>query len=223
MAKSQSFNCSKRVLWVVAAASLVGAQAPQLLGQSRPDLTISLTSVTSPVAPGGSVTIAYRVANGGKAQAPENGIKFYLSSDTSLNTSVDRYLGPSASAPQLAAGSAATDSVSRTIPADVAGGSWYVIGWVDAFQAVTETSDTNNTASRALTVSAGTAPGAFTLTSPTADQVFASSTTSVTLSWAAASGAAQYEVYFGESASPSKVATQASRTLSRSVVAGRTY
>jgi len=120
--------------------------------EAAADLTIEITGVSpSSVAAGSSVTINYRVSNIGTSTAGSNGAKFYLSSNTSLGS--DTYLSPSTSVGSLCANCSATGSITRTIPSGTLSGTWYIIGLADAFDAIAESNENNNTGYRSFTVS----------------------------------------------------------------------
>jgi subtilase family serine protease len=55
---------------------------------------------------------------------------------------------------ELAGGAASMASTALTIPVQTATGGWYVIGRVDAGNAVVETSEVNNNAARSIQVTA---------------------------------------------------------------------
>lgn len=66
-------------------------------------------------------------------------------------------------------------------------------------------------------------PGSVSLTSPADGATLTSSTTSATLIWSSASGAASYDVYFGESSSPPFLTNQSGTSASFVVSSGQTY
>lgn len=136
-----SNNCSTGVQVTVAAAT-------------APDLTIGVTSLPTSAAPGASISISYRVSNIGTASSGANAFKLFLSNDASLDGG-DSNLTPSESVGTLPAGGSVSGSTSRVLPS-VANGTWYIIAQVDAFDAVAESNEANNTGSRSFTISAGT-------------------------------------------------------------------
>jgi len=131
-----------------------------------PDLIISTFTVPTTVAPGQVINLSEATRNQGKVATTVSTVtRFYWSTDTTYDAS-DVPLGERP-VPPLAAG-ATSSSVSPTqvtIPPTALPGIYYIIAKADAYNAVAEVLETNNTYSRSLvvkgpdlTVSAVTAP-----------------------------------------------------------------
>ena len=73
-----------------------------------------------------------------------------MSSDSAFQAT-DRQLG-TRDIPALAVGTSSTGSIQLTIPADLTAGRWYLLAVADAARTVEESIETNNVASRAISV-----------------------------------------------------------------------
>lgn len=115
-----------------------------------PDLTVS--ALTGPATAVRGVTIAMTATtrNGGGGSAESSTTSFYLSTNSTVDAA-DLLLG-SRTVPVLVANGSDSGSTSLTIPTTVATGQYYVIAKADALGSVVETSETNNTRSKAFRI-----------------------------------------------------------------------
>ncbi len=123
-----------------------------LLNQALPaDLIISSLSAPTSAGAGSTLTVTDTTKNqGGGGTGVSSITKFYLSSNSTLDTG-DVLLG-SRTVPTLASTATNSGSTSVTIPAGTAPGTWYLIAKADANSSIPETSESNNTKSRAITI-----------------------------------------------------------------------
>jgi subtilase family serine protease len=128
-----------------------------------PDLVVSAVSVPATGGANLPISITDTTLNQGKGPADVSVTTYYLSTNTTLDSS-DVALG-SRTVPQLAAGASSAATTTLTIPANTTGGTYYVIAVADATNTNAETSETNNTKASAaikigpdLVVSALTVP-----------------------------------------------------------------
>lgn len=122
------------------------------LSAPRPDIIIQNQSAPSSVIAGNTVSIgAYTKNNGSAAASGSHNIRYWLSNDTTLNTSTDRYLGSDTVGP-LTAGSREYDSFSFTYNAAWGTGSKYILFQADGSSNVLEANENNNIAYRAINV-----------------------------------------------------------------------
>jgi subtilase family serine protease len=131
----------------------------------RPDLQVDLLGVTSTtVTAGNKVTVTFRVANTGQANAGAFKVRLYLSTNTIITTGSDTYLNIERSFTSLNKGvKTPTQTVSVTIPANTTSGTYYVGAIVDFDSKVTESNESNNTrASSPIRVNAALPDLAFT-------------------------------------------------------------
>ncbi len=114
-----------------------------------PDLTVSTLSVPSAAAVGATIIVTDTTRNQGSAAAAST-TRFYLSLGTA-KAAGDPEIG-SRTVPALSLNGSSTSSTMLTIPAGTAPGNYYVIAECDAGNAVAELTETNNTKSRAITI-----------------------------------------------------------------------
>ena len=144
------------------------------------DLQVTVITAPAFAAAGGSINVADTTGNQGAAPAPASSTGFYLSTNSAVDAA-DWFLG-SRSVGELPAGATSSATTVLQIPANMAAGSYYVIGVADWNSAVAETLETNNSRYRAmpvggdlvvsnLTVSGGgAANGPMTITDTTKNQ-----------------------------------------------------
>ncbi len=108
------------------------------------DLVISSLTVPSDGGAGQALTLTDTTRNQGAGAAAASTTSYYLSVDAALDGS-DVLLG-SRAVPALAASTSSTGSVTVTIPAGTATGTYYVFAQADAGNVVSEVSEANNTA-----------------------------------------------------------------------------
>jgi subtilase family serine protease len=117
------------------------------------DLTIIQPALSRySVAGGGQVSTNATIINQGTATSVNSNVGYYLSTNMTLDAS-DVLLGSTTNG-ALAAGGYASIYANLTIPAATTVGNYYVLFVADYQNQVTETSETNNTAPVALTVTA---------------------------------------------------------------------
>jgi subtilase family serine protease len=112
------------------------------------DLAVTAMTFPSNVAAGTPLSITETTTNQGAAQAAASVTRYYLSRDNVLDESTNTPLG-SRPVPQL--GSGAFNQATTTVPMPaVAPGTYFIIARADGDNAVTETSETNNTRPRQI-------------------------------------------------------------------------
>ena len=107
-----------------------------------PDLAVSALSASARAAAGGQITITDTTRNTGSGPAAPSTTAFYLSSNSTLDSS-DLRLSPFRPVGPLAAGDFSTATSTASVP-EVAAGTWYLLASADDGQAVVETQETNN-------------------------------------------------------------------------------
>ena len=128
------------------------------------DLVVSSMTVPSRGGAGASITVGDTTSNAGGGGAAASFTRFYLSSNATWDSG-DTFLTGGHSVPALAEGAEDVGSTPLTIPANLATGTYYIIGKADADNAVLEAKETNNTRARSiqigpdLDVTAFTVPG----------------------------------------------------------------
>jgi subtilase family serine protease len=115
------------------------------------DLAVQAITAPAKAAAGASIGISDTTTNQGGGDAPASVTVFYLST-SSTGGPGDVLLDGTRAVPQLAAGASSTGSTTVTIPAGTAAGTFYLVAQADAGNAVTETSETNNTRSRTISI-----------------------------------------------------------------------
>jgi subtilase family serine protease len=115
-----------------------------------PDLIVSSMTVPSSVAAGKGMTITETTKNIGSGDAPASETSYYLSVDGVLDNG-DVALG-TRSIPESPAGAVSEGAVVVTVPAGTPAGSYSIIAKADSGDVVQETSETNNTYRRIITV-----------------------------------------------------------------------
>jgi subtilase family serine protease len=114
-----------------------------------PDLTVSSFSLPFTVPSGGTVTISDAVKNAGASDAGASVVRFYLSTNTVLDTD-DQLLG-SRAVPALAAGATSSGATPVVIPGGLSG-LYYLFAVADATSVVAESSESNNTSVRLVQI-----------------------------------------------------------------------
>jgi len=107
-----------------------------------PDLLVSALSFPASAAPGATFSVSDTTRNQGGGAGGPTTTRFYLSTNSSLDTS-DVLLG-SRDVPALAAGASHSGVTSVTLPLNAPAAAYYVIAQADAGKVLTETSETNN-------------------------------------------------------------------------------
>ena len=115
------------------------------------DLIVSAFSVPSVGGAGSTLVVTDTVMNQGGGSAASSVTRVYLSTNTTLEAG-DTLLSGSRTVNPLGSGESSTGTITVTIPAGVAAGSYYLIALADADASVAEASETNNTAARTITI-----------------------------------------------------------------------
>ena len=115
--------------------------------QVGPDLVLS--TFTVPSISGPKVDVSDTVANQGTLSVPSTVIKFYLSTNYTLEAS-DPVLPETRTVPALAPGTSHSGATSLTLPANLTPGAYFVIANADADAVVAETNEVNNIAYRSI-------------------------------------------------------------------------
>ncbi len=115
------------------------------------DLAVSAFTVPTKGGAGIPIVVSDTTTNKGAGDVVASTTRFYLSSNSSLDTA-DTLLSASRTVPGLAAGASSSGSTTVTLPSPLAVGSYYVIAKADADNAIDESLETNNTLARAITI-----------------------------------------------------------------------
>jgi subtilisin family serine protease/subtilase family serine protease len=107
------------------------------------DLIVSAVSAPATAAVGGAIGLSDTTRNQGGGGGEASTTRFYLSANSTLDSS-DVNLGTRL-APPLAAGASDSAIISVVVPADTVAGTYYVIAQADTANAVRETTESNNT------------------------------------------------------------------------------
>jgi subtilase family serine protease len=102
-------------------------------------------------AAGSSIVINDTTTNQGGGDAPSSVTAFYLST-SSAGGAGDVLLDGNRSVPPLAPATSSAGSTTVTIPAGTASGTFFIIARADDMNAVSETSETNNSRSRSISI-----------------------------------------------------------------------
>jgi subtilase family serine protease len=147
--------------WYVLAVADDGAAVPETQETNNtkfasvligPDLMFGFATSPSAAVAGSVIAATSTVRNAGAAAAAGSMIRFYLSTNFSLDAS-DIALNASQQVPLLAPDGSFTSTVQITLPSDKAG-TFYLLMIADADQAVAEASEGNNLAARVLQLTA---------------------------------------------------------------------
>ena len=116
-----------------------------------PDLMFGFATSPSAAVAGSTISASATVRNAGAAPAAATTIRFYLSTNVSLDAS-DVVLNASQAVPMLAADGSYASTTQIALPLDKVG-TFYLLMIADADQVVAETSEGNNLAARLLQLS----------------------------------------------------------------------
>ena len=108
-----------------------------------PDLVVTALSAPPTGGAGSTLTLSETTRNQGAAGSEASTTAYYVSSDYLLDAS-DTLLGTRA-IPPLAAGATSAGSLTVTLPASLATGTWYLIAKADHADLLVETAEENNT------------------------------------------------------------------------------
>jgi len=106
------------------------------------DLVVTVVDAPSNAGPGTTVSVSDGTKNQGTGSTPPSSTGFYLSTNTIVDAG-DVFLG-SRPVGELATGAVENGSISLTIPAGTAAGTYYLVGKADWNTAVAESAETNN-------------------------------------------------------------------------------
>ena len=121
-----------------------------------PDLTMSGLTAPATAAAGTTISVTETTRNTGGGNAAASTTRFYLSTNFTFDAS-DELVG-SRDVPALIGGATNIRTTSITIPAGKAPATYYLLAVADGTEVIVETSETNNTVSRAIRVLAGSIP-----------------------------------------------------------------
>jgi hypothetical protein len=116
-----------------------------------PDLSIQSLGVPSSAVAGSAIVVTHTVRNTGAGDAGASFITFYLSTNSSFDAG-DLDLGASSEIAAVPAGGSISGSTTLTLPSGLSG-AFYIFAFADGTDAVAETSETNNRATRSITIS----------------------------------------------------------------------
>jgi len=129
------------------------------------DLVVSSSSVSSStVACGGSITAYANVSNNGNTSASASTLRYYLSTNNTLDAS-DTQLASDMVASLPAGATSSQESANLAIPAGLSAGTYYILFHADDPNAIAESDESNNIAAQQITV---------TCAAPQADLVISS-------------------------------------------------
>jgi subtilase family serine protease/subtilisin family serine protease len=115
-----------------------------------PDLTVTAMSAPAGASAGDTITVSEITNNVGAGPAPATLTRYFLSADLTLDAS-DVALG-SRAVPALGPGTSSAGSAAVTVPSGIANGLWYLIAKADGDDALSESSEFNNTAWRSIQI-----------------------------------------------------------------------
>lgn len=125
------------------------------------DLVVSTLTVPTNATAGAMIVANYTVQNQGGGSAAASSLRFYWSTNSTLDTG-DPLLG-SQDIAALAPDGTASGQSTLTIPSGLGMGTYYVIAEADAMKAIPELWETNNTAARAVQIGADLLISSFTV------------------------------------------------------------
>ncbi|MBD2252805.1 CARDB domain-containing protein [Nostoc parmelioides] len=114
------------------------------------DLIVQNATAPTTASVGSAIALSYQVRNQGAGNAVASTTRFYLSRDTTFST--DDVLLGSDTVNSIAAGAVSSETASIVIANSIAGGNYHLLFRADADSTVAESNETNNVASRAITV-----------------------------------------------------------------------
>lgn len=118
--------------------------------QGAPDLILNTSNIASSVAAGGVISVPYTIQNIGQSPSGANNTRFYLSSNTSYD-STDIVIG-SDSVVAMAEGASISKIKTFSINSSVPNGSYYLLARADVGNTVKESNETNNIFSSPRTI-----------------------------------------------------------------------
>ena len=141
--------------YVVSAANVRGESGDSPEASATPklpsDVIVSALSVPSSAAAGSAIGVTATTKNQGTGIADASTTRFYLSTNTTLDSGDVRFEDVHA-VPSMDPGAAASVSLSLTIPSNLGAGTYYVIAKADADDVLFESQEANNTSARVVAV-----------------------------------------------------------------------
>ena len=125
------------------------------------DLVVTAMTVPAKGGAGLPVAITETTRNQGSGSAAPSATRYYFS-DNLVWDAADTLLNADHNVPQLEAGASHTASLSVTLPANVAAGTYYLIAKADAANVVVETNESNNTLAKSIQIGGDLMISAFT-------------------------------------------------------------
>ncbi len=121
-----------------------------------PDLTVTALTAPSSATAGTSITASDTTTNQGGDTAPGSGTSYFLSTNTSFDTG-DLFLA-TRQVVSLGPGMSQAGSVTFSIPASTAAGTYYIVAKSDGENAILEAHETNNTRAKSISIVAAPPP-----------------------------------------------------------------
>ena len=119
-----------------------------------PDLIVSALTVPTTAVAGATIGVSDTTRNQGSGSAIATKTQYYLSLNTTFDAAVDVLLG-SRDVPLLLTGVSNIGPLTQVaIPLGTAAGTYYILAVADAGHTVLESNETNNTASKPITITA---------------------------------------------------------------------
>ena len=141
--------------YVVSAVNGLGESADSAEATATPkrpaDLVISALTVPASSGAGEAIVVTDTTRNQAAGIAAPSTTRFYFSTNMALDAG-DILLDGSRPVPSLGGGVSSAGSTSVTLPSALTAGTYYVIAKADADGVVGETSETNNTAARVISI-----------------------------------------------------------------------
>ena len=116
-----------------------------------PDLIVAISSAIAPVSAGSTAVVTESVTNKGGANAAPSIVRYYLSTNTTLDAA-DVPLAETRSVGLLSPNASSGGVTQVTIPAGTAPGTYYMVAQADSGGSVAESIETNNTYARKMQV-----------------------------------------------------------------------
>jgi subtilisin family serine protease len=116
-----------------------------------PDLVVQSVTVVSPTAAGAQTQVTHTVQNQGGGAAGESTVRFYLSTNISLDAA-DVQLAETRAVATLAANASSAATTPVTIPAGTPPGTYFLLVQADGAGVVAESAESNNTGVKAIVV-----------------------------------------------------------------------
>jgi subtilisin family serine protease/subtilase family serine protease len=141
--------------YVVSGVNVLGESAPSVEVSATPklpaDMVVSAFTVANEGAAGSPVALTITTKNQGTGTADPSTTRFYVSTNFSADPT-DTPLTDVQAVPVLAPGGTAAVSMTAVIPASVQPGRYYLVAKADAEDVLLESSETNNTLARSISI-----------------------------------------------------------------------